>query len=80
MTRGGKSIRTANGEIGIEPVECVDSLVAGDIFHGAFCYAHLEKEYAFEEALRYASGVAGESVKYRGPRAWMNGPDMQGGR
>lgn len=80
MTRGGKSIRTANGEIGIEPVECVDSLAAGDIFHGAFCYAYLEKEYAFEEALRYASGVAGESVKYRGPRAWMNGPDMQGSR
>lgn len=71
MTRGGKSIRTENGSIEVEKVECVDSLAAGDILHGAFCYALLEKEYEFEKALEYASGVASESVKYKGPRAWM---------
>lgn len=71
MTRGEKAIRTQNGEIEIEPVECIDSLAAGDIFHGAFCFAYLEKEYNFEQALKYASKIASESVKYKGPRAWM---------
>lgn len=83
MTRGEKSIRTCKGEIDIESVACVDSLAAGDIFHGAFCYAYLEKydgheandasrrEQAFEKALRFAAKVASESVKYKGPRAWI---------
>lgn len=71
MTRGKKAIRTENGEINIEQTDCVDSLAAGDIFHGAFCFAFLEKGLAFEPALRYASKVASESVKYKGPRAWM---------
>ena len=71
ITRGEKAIRTQNGEIGVEAVECVDSLAAGDIFHGAFCYAFLEKNFDFEQALKYAAKVASESVKYKGPRAWM---------
>lgn len=71
MTRGEKPIRTQDGEIKVEAVTCVDSLAAGDIFHGAFCFAFYEKEMAFDEALRFASCVASESVKYKGPRAWM---------
>lgn len=77
MTRGEKTIRTQNGEIDIEPVVCVDSLAAGDIFHGAFCYGYLEKEYAFEQALRYAAKVASESVRYKGPRAWMTSGNIE---
>lgn len=72
MTRGEKSIRTQNSEIKVDSVECVDSLAAGDIFHGAFCYAFVEKKHAFEEALQFASQIASESVKYKGPREWMN--------
>lgn len=71
VTRGEKPIRTMDGEIVVESVDCVDSLAAGDIFHGAFCYAYYEMEYEFDDALRYASGIATESVKYRGPRAWI---------
>lgn len=71
MTRGEKSIRTTDGEIDVAPVNCVDSLAAGDIFHGAFCYAFYEKGHGFDQALRYASQIAGESVKYKGPREWM---------
>ncbi len=71
MTRGEKSIRLQNGEIPAESVTCVDSLAAGDIFHGAFCYGYLEKELGFEQALEYASKIATESVKYKGPREWM---------
>ena len=59
-------------EIPVEPVEAVDTLGAGDIFHGAFCYAYFEREYSCEEALHFAGKVASESVKYRGPREWMN--------
>lgn len=70
ITRGEKSIRIANGEIGVGAVECVDSLAAGDIFHGAFCYAYLEKNFDFEQSLKYAAAIASESVKYKGPRAW----------
>lgn len=78
MTRGEKSIRTQDNEIDIEPVDCIDSLAAGDIFHGAFCFAFLEKGLSFEEALRYASKVASESVKYKGPRAWMASERIKG--
>jgi len=76
MTRGEKSIRLQNGEIPAESVTCVDSLAAGDIFHGAFCYGYLEKELGFEQALEYASKIATESVKYKGPREWMRHIDV----
>lgn len=71
ITRGEKSILTREGEIPVNSVECVDSLAAGDIFHGAFCYALLDKNYEFENALKFASAVASESVKHKGPRAWI---------
>ena len=58
-------------ELPVEPVKAVDTLGAGDIFHGAFCYGYFEKGYSCEEALQYAGKVASESVKYRGPREWM---------
>lgn len=72
ITRGEKSILTENGEIMVNPVECVDSLAAGDIFHGAFCYAYYEKNMPFDPALEYAAKVASESVKYKGPRGWIH--------
>ena len=71
MTRGEKSIKTENDEIEVASVKCIDSLAAGDIFHGAFCYGYLEKGYDFEKALQFASEIASESVKYKGPRGWM---------
>ena len=50
-------------------VEPVDTLAAGDIFHGAYCFFRFEKNLAFEEALCRASEVAALSVEYVGPRA-----------
>jgi len=58
-------------ELPVESVQAVDTLGAGDIFHGAFCYGYFEKGYSCEEALRFAGKVASESVKYKGPREWM---------
>lgn len=72
VTRGEKPILLADGEIPVEPVECVDSLAAGDIFHGAFCFAYYHEHNEFEEALRYAAEIATESVKHTGPRDWVN--------
>jgi len=75
ITRGEKPILYRNkemsAEIPVEKVKTVDTLGAGDIFHGAFCYGYFEKEYSCKEALQFAGKVASESVKYRGPREWM---------
>ncbi|MBE5930412.1 MAG: hypothetical protein E7268_05025 [Lachnospiraceae bacterium] len=85
MTRGEKPILYRETKLGrddgstlqdkkellVEPVDAVDTLGAGDIFHGAFCYGYFEKGYSCEEALKFAGKVASESVKYRGPREWM---------
>ena len=38
-------------------VNCVDTTGAGDIFHGAFCYAVLER-FSLEEALEFANAMA----------------------
>ena len=65
------SNRKMTKELPVEKVEAVDTLGAGDIFHGAFCYGYFEKGYSCEEALKFAGKVASESVKYRGPREWM---------
>ena len=58
-------------ELPVESVRAVDTLGAGDIFHGAFCYGYFEKGHSCEEALLFAGKVASESVKYKGPREWM---------
>ena len=70
VTRGEKSILIAGGEIPVESVACTDSLAAGDIFHGAFCFAYYHEHRGFKEALAFASKIAAESVKYIGPREW----------
>jgi sugar/nucleoside kinase (ribokinase family) len=74
ITRGDNPIifkeKNQYGKIGIDKVEAIDTLGAGDIFHGAFCYYYL-KENNFAEALQKASVVATESCKYQGTRAWI---------
>ena len=70
ITRGEKPILLADGEIPVEPVACADSLAAGDIFHGAFCFAYYHKHNEFKTALSFASKIAAESVKFIGPREW----------
>lgn len=72
VTRGERPILYNGTEIAVEKADAVDTLGAGDIFHGAFCYAFFEEGRACEEALRFASKVAGESIKYRGPREWIH--------
>lgn len=68
ITRGEKDILTDRRKIPVPKVKCVDSLAAGDIFHGAFCFGYYVKNMEFEEALGFAAGVASESVTHEGPR------------
>jgi sugar/nucleoside kinase (ribokinase family) len=73
ITRGNKPILFWDGtiinEIDITPVEVVDTLGAGDIFHGAFC--HFILSFSYEDALARSAQVAGQSCKYRGTREWI---------
>ncbi len=75
VTRGEKSIiAVENGsktEVPVNQVDAVDTLGAGDVFHGAFCY-YLLREYNFVSALKQASNVATESCKYYGTKEWSS--------
>ena len=64
------SVPDGNGEIAIEPVEVVDTLGAGDILHGAFCYYYALGNN-FVPALLHASRVATLSCQTFGTRSWM---------
>ncbi len=72
ITRGERPMLYRGKELPVTSVRVVDTLGAGDIFHGAFCYGYFEKKFGCEEALLFAADVAGESVKYRGPREWIS--------
>jgi len=62
---GGRS-----GEVVPPKVEAVDTLGAGDIFHGAFCW-HLLDSGDFVTALERASEVAAFSTTQWGTRSWI---------
>ena len=50
------------------PVEMVDSIGAGDAFHGAFLYAHLGLGWPIEQAARFGSAAAALSCTRAGAR------------
>ena len=56
-------------QINIDVIEEVDTLGAGDIFHGAFCWHILEND--FSDSLWKASKIASQSCQYFGTRKWM---------
>lgn len=58
------------GQIGVPSVKAIDTLGAGDIFHGAFCHAILRQ--GFVGALETAAKVAAQSCQSFGTRSWMN--------
>ncbi len=75
ITRGGDSIlcshKDGKEEIDIESIDAVDTLGAGDFFHGAFCH-FFANGHNFTNSLQRASIVAGESCKCFGTREWMS--------
>ncbi|HHX49038.1 MAG TPA: hypothetical protein GX709_01400 [Clostridiales bacterium] len=42
------------GKLWVEPLENINTLGAGDVFHGAFCFYHYHKGKSFTEALALA--------------------------
>ena len=76
MTRGANGViwydQGDSGEIPAIPVTAIDTLGAGDIFHGAFCHAYAETG-DFVGALEHANAIAGRSCGSPGTRSWMNG-------
>lgn len=65
-----------SGTVPVPSAEVVDTLGAGDVFHGAFTYAVAPgtgdlDEGAFAAALRFAGEVAARSCESFGTRAWM---------
>lgn len=59
------------GELSPPPVAAIDTLGAGDIFHGAFCF-RLVSGGGFLESLTFAAEVAAYSCRFFGTRSWMD--------
>jgi sugar/nucleoside kinase (ribokinase family) len=73
ITQGDRPIlffsQADSGQIAVPPVTTVDTLGAGDIFHGAFC--HLIGRSNFPEALKQAAEIAAHACQFFGTRQWM---------
>lgn len=73
ITQGEKPIEYLSyekrGLINVPKIKTVDTLGAGDIFHGAFCHYILQSN--FQQSLELASNIAAEACKYFGTRRWM---------
>jgi sugar/nucleoside kinase (ribokinase family) len=73
ITQGGATItyfaQSQNGEIAVPKIQPVDTLGAGDIFHGAFCHWILHTD--FVDALTQATGVAALACQSFGTRQWL---------
>jgi sugar/nucleoside kinase (ribokinase family) len=60
---------TNSGTIMPPQVKAIDTLGAGDVFHGAYCYFKYVRGLSFVDSLKNAADVASISVQYVGPRA-----------
>jgi sugar/nucleoside kinase (ribokinase family) len=73
ITQGEKPIQYLSqgvfGEITVPDIDVVDTMGAGDVFHGAFCHYILREN--FLEALASASKIAAYSCQFFGTRDWM---------
>lgn len=73
VTQGAGPILVAQGDrirsLAVPPCAVVDTLGAGDIFHGAFC--HYYRDHGFEAALHLAMPVAARACQSFGTRAWL---------
>ncbi|MDQ0378472.1 PfkB family carbohydrate kinase [Amycolatopsis thermophila] len=73
VTNGPRPVRweTADdaGEIEVPEVRALDTLGAGDVWHGAL--VHGVGRFGLPELIRFANEVAAEKVRHVGPRAWV---------
>jgi sugar/nucleoside kinase (ribokinase family) len=75
-TDGGEPVRwwsdRASGSIEVPHVIAVDTLGAGDVFHGAYAYYATTSGLGLEDRIRAASRVAALRCANVGPRAWLS--------
>jgi len=73
ITHGAKPIeyqsKKMSGNFVVPKIKPVDTLAAGDIFHGAFCHYLFEND--FIDALCNASQIAARACEFFGSRRWM---------
>jgi sugar/nucleoside kinase (ribokinase family) len=73
ITHGGKPIQFCNqgqmGKILVPMIQPIDTLGAGDVFHGAFCHWILQTD--FLTALSQASKIAALASQSFGTRQWL---------
>ena len=76
ITAGGEPVLWwSDGRTGTVPVPSVtvvDTLGAGDVFHGAYCYHRTDPEIGTAERVERAAGVASLRCSVVGPRAWLD--------
>ena len=72
ITQGEQPIQYLDQEevstIPIPSIQAIDTLGAGDIFHGAFCHYILQE--SFPHALTQAAHIASKSCQFFGTRSW----------
>jgi len=56
-------------KISVQQIDAIDTLGAGDVLHGAFCY-YLSEGYEIKDALLEAGIVATKSCNYFGTHTW----------
>jgi sugar/nucleoside kinase (ribokinase family) len=82
MTLGAHgALARENGKFYYAPafvVNCVDTTGAGDVFHGAFCYAVL-KAMPMQEALDFSNAMAALNCTALGARGGIRGLDEVAG-
>lgn len=59
-----------HGEVPVRTVAAVDTLAAGDVFHGAYAFARVNV-LDIRERIAYANEVAATRCEYVGPRSWI---------
>lgn len=73
ITQGEKPIlyssRGVCNQLPIPQIQPVDTMGAGDVFHGAFCHYILQQD--FIDALTAATKIASHSCQFFGTRQWM---------
>jgi sugar/nucleoside kinase (ribokinase family) len=84
VTAGGDRLRwrtpAGQGEMDVPKVDVVDTLGAGDFFHGALTYRiakHGLDDALLVDDLGFASAVAAQSVTGFGTRTWLNSTGEQ---
>ncbi len=61
-----------SGSVPVEPVVVVDTLGAGDAFHGAYSYFSAQNESSVADRVERSARVAALRCSVVGPRAWLS--------